>query len=308
MSIIPGADVSSFVRHARLVVPFPPGGSTAHTAEVLADALERECGSRVAFEYQIGDYGLNALRGLVHAHDEHVLMIGNIITASMTPIIRRDRMDFDFGSEVAPVTKLAEFPSILMTRLSMPVDDVGGLLEFCKRRDRVLRYGSDFLGTFVDVDALEMGKRAGLSVALHEAGSANGVVAALLDGNIDMALMNVATATAYKGKYKALAISGPRRLSGFPNLPTMAEAGLEGIGVIQWQGLFASRRLPPERVHGLHDAIVRAMNTQAARSAMEAVDAAVLTSASPAAFAAEIEREMARWESIKAQILALPRI
>jgi tripartite-type tricarboxylate transporter receptor subunit TctC len=308
MSTIPRADVSSFIRRARLVVPFPPGGSTAHTAEALADALQGECGSRIVFDYQIGDYGLNALRGLVHAQDDHVLMIGNIITASMTPVIRRDRMDFDFGSEVTPVTKLAEFPSILMTNLSVPVDDVGGLLEFCKRRDRVLRYGSDFLGTFVDVDAIEMGKRAGLTVALHEAGSANGVVAALLDGHIDMALMNVATATAYKGKYKPLAISGPRQLRGFPNLPTMAQAGLEGIGVIQWQGLFASRRLRPELVQGLHDAVVRVMNTQAARSAMDAVDAAVLTSVSPAAFAAEIKGEMTRWESMKAQILALPRV
>jgi tripartite-type tricarboxylate transporter receptor subunit TctC len=296
------------MKQARLVVPFPPGGSTGHTAEVLANALEREFGNPVALDYQIGDYGLNALRTLVHSDDEHVLMIGNIITASMTPVIRRDRMDFDFGSEVVPVTRLGEFPSVLMTNLSVPVDDVVGLLEFCKRRDRVLRYGSDFLGTFADVDAIEMGRRAGLTAAFHEAVGANGILAALIAGKIDMALLNVATATANKGKFKPLAVSGPRHLTGFPNLPTMAEAGLDGIGVIQWQGLFASRRLRPELVEGLHDSVVRVMNTQAARLAMEAVDAAVVTSASPAAFGAEIKGEMARWESLKAQILALPRV
>ena len=188
----PDVGVPSFLSHARLVVPFPSGGSTAHTAEVLATELEAEFGRRPTLDYQIGDYGLNALRSLVHAHDEHVLMIGNIITASMTPVMRRERMDFDFGSEVTPVTKLAEFPSILMVNRSTPVEDVAGLLQFCQRRDRVLRYGSDFLGTFVDVDAIEMGRRAGLSVALHEAGSAHGVVSALLEGKIDMALMNVA--------------------------------------------------------------------------------------------------------------------
>jgi tripartite-type tricarboxylate transporter receptor subunit TctC len=296
------------MKQARLVVPFPPGGATAHTAEVLADGLGREFGSPVALDYRIGDYGLNALRTLVHAGDEHVLMIGNIITASMTPVIRREQMDFDFGTEVVPVTKLAEFPSVLMTNVSAPAEDVDGLLEFCERRGRVLRYGSDFVGTFVDIDAMEMAQRAGLTAALHEAGSANGVLAALVAGNIDMALLNVATATANKGKYKPLAVSGPRRLAGFPKIPTMAEAGFENIGVMQWQGLFASRRLRSELVDEIHDAVVRVMSTRAARSALEAIDAAAVTSASPAAFESEIRGEMVRWESMKAKILALPRI
>jgi tripartite-type tricarboxylate transporter receptor subunit TctC len=302
-----GADTASFVGHARLIVPFPPGGSTAHTAELLAAALEREFGSAIALDYRTGDYGLNALRALVHAGDEHVLLLGNIITASMTPVLRRETLPFDFASEVVPVTKLAEFPSVLMTNLSAPVTDVSGLLSFCARRDHVLRYGSDFLGTFVDVDAIELARRAGLTACLHEAGSANGVLAALIAGSIDMALLNVATAAANKGRYKPLAISGPARLSGFPELPTLAEAGFDGIGVMQWQGLFASRRLLPSLIQGLFDAVVRVMNTGPARSAMEAIDAAAVTSASPAAFAAEIGAEMTRWESMKAQILALPR-
>jgi tripartite-type tricarboxylate transporter receptor subunit TctC len=307
MSTTARADAASFINRASLIVPFPSGGSTAHTAEVLASALEDEFGSRLALDYRIGDYGLNALRTLVLPGDAHVLLIGNIITASMTPVLRRDRMDFDFASEVAPITKLAEFPSILMTHLSAPVDDLDGLLEYCARRDHVLRYGSDFLGTFVDVDAIEIGERAGLAVALHEAGSANGVLAALIGGNIDMALLNVATAAANKGRFKPLAVSGPRRLAGFPNLPTLAESGFDGIGLIQWQGLFASRRLRPELIKCLHGAAVRAMNTRAARSAMEAIDATAITSISPATFTAEIAGEMARWERMKAQILALPR-
>jgi tripartite-type tricarboxylate transporter receptor subunit TctC len=308
MSTIPVADAASFMRYARLIVPFPPGGSTAHTAGVLAAALEGEFGVRVALDYRVGDYGLNALRGLEHAGDEHVLMLGNIITASMTPVIRREAMQFDFANDIVPVTKLAEFPSILMTNLSASINDVSGLLEFCARRDRILRYGSDFLGTFVDVDAIELGRRAGLTPALRETGSANGVLAALIAGDIDMALLNVATAAANKGRYKGLAISGPRRLSGFRDLPTMAEAGFEGIGIMQWQGLFASRRLRPTLIEALYDAVARVMNTGAVQSAMEAIDAAAVTSASPAAFAAEISAEMARWESMKAQILALPRI
>ena len=302
------ADFSLLMQRITLLVPFPPGGSTTHTAEVLADALRHDFGIVVTFDYQTGDYGLNAMRSLVRAPDETVLMVGNIITASMTPVMQRERMEFDFIRDVVPISKLADFPSILMTSLSAPFDDVAGLLQLCERRDRVLRYGSDFLGTFVDVDAIEVARRAGLTAALHEAGSANGVLAALMAGNIDMALLNVATAVANKGKYKPLAVSGPRRLTGFPGLPTMAEAGFDGVGVVQWQGLFASRRLRPDSVQALHAAIARAMRSQTARAALEAIDAEAVTSVSPAAFALQIQAEMVRWESMKAQILALPRV
>jgi tripartite-type tricarboxylate transporter receptor subunit TctC len=308
MPPIPFSEIAEFLKQAKLVVPFPPGGSSGYMAEVLANALEHEFGSLIPFDYQIGDYGLNALRTLVHSEDDHVLLIGNIIATSMTPVFHRNEMAFNFESEVVPITRLAEFPSVLMVNLSVPVNDVGGLLELCRRRDGLLRYGSDFLGTFADVDAIEIATRAGLTAAFHEANGANGILSALIAGHIDMALLNVATATANKGKFKPLAVSGTRHLTGFPNLPTMAEAGLDGIGVIQWQGLFGSRRLRPELLEGLYDSVVRAMNTQAARLAMEAVDAAAVTSASPAAFGAEIKVEMARWESMKAQVLALPHV
>jgi tripartite-type tricarboxylate transporter receptor subunit TctC len=298
---------AQFIGRSRLIVPFPAGGSTAHTAEVLAAALKVEFGASVALDYRVGDFGLNALRALVEPSDDQVLLIGNIITASMTPVLRRETMGFEFDDRLAPVTKLAEFPSVLMTSLSMPVDDLDGLLRFCARRDHRLRYGSDFLGTFVDVDAIEIARRVGLVAALYEAGSANGVLAALIDGNTDMALLNVATAAANKGKYKPLAVSGPRRLSRFPDVPTLAEAGFDGVGLMQWQGLFAPRRLPAELITGLHQAAVRAMQSEPARLAMQSIDATAATSGSPAEFAAELRDEKARWESMKAKILAVPR-
>lgn len=298
--------VAEFIGRSRLIVPFPPGGSTAHTAAVLAAALEAEFGGRVALEYRVGDFGLNALRAFADPGDEPVLLIGNIITASMTPVLRRESMGFEFNDRLAPVTKLAEFPSILMTSLSVPADDLDGLLRFCGQRDHRLRYGSDFLGTFVDVDAIEIGRRAGLVAALHVAGSANGVLAAVMDGKTDMALLNVATAAANRGKYKPLAVSGPRRLSGFPGVPTLAEVGFEGVGLMQWQGLFASRRLAAGLIDGLHQAAVRAMQSEAALLAMKSIDATAVTSASPGEFATELGDERARWESMKAQILAVP--
>jgi tripartite-type tricarboxylate transporter receptor subunit TctC len=303
-----GDDIFAFLKDSRLIVPFPVGGSTGHTASVLARALERDVGAALGLEYQIGDFGLTALRALVRSDDGHALMIGNNITASMTPVLRRDSMGFDFEVEVVPLTKLAEYPSILMVNAGLALHSIEALFEHCRRRDGVLRYASDFLGTYVDVDALELAGRGGLTAALHEAGSANGVLAALVVGEVDMLMMNGATAAANRGSFRPLAVASLKRLASLPDVPTMAEAGYQGIGIVQWQGLFASSRLRPKLIGQLHDAVVEAMKTRSAREALQAVDASVVTSASTAAFAAEIRAEMARWQALRPKILGMPRI
>jgi tripartite-type tricarboxylate transporter receptor subunit TctC len=87
----------------------------------------------------------------------------------------------------------------------------------------------------------------------------------------------------------------------------MAEAGYSGIGTGNWQGLFASRRTPAAIIDRLHRAVIAAMGTDAARQAFAAVNAPIATSASPAAFAEEIGLEMAKWQELKPEILALPQ-
>ena len=117
---------------------------------------------------------------------------------------------------------------------------------------------------------------------------------------------NVATSSANIGKFKPLAVTGARRLSNFPDTPTMAEAGYPSIGTPNWQGLFVPRRLPAELVARLHQAAVKAMGTPEAREALDKVNAAVVTSDLPEKFADEIKAEMATWQRLEAEVLALP--
>jgi len=294
-------------RPMTLVIPFPPGGSTGYTAKVLAEELERIVKQPVKVEPKTGNFGINAIREIIGKTDGTTLMVGSIITNSMTPVMHRGEIDFDYDKEVVAITKLAAFPSILMTRPSNPASTVADALAQLKSSSGQLRFGSDFPGTYVDVDFIMLGKAADLKVSIRSANGAIAILNDLVEGKIDMAMLNVATASANAGKFKPLAVTGPTRLANFPDVPTMAEAGFSQIGTSNWQGLFAARGTPAELIRALHKAAIEAMSTAKARQEIAKVDAAVVTSETPEHLAAEIKGEMATWEKLVPQVMSLPK-
>jgi tripartite-type tricarboxylate transporter receptor subunit TctC len=290
----------------RLIVPFPPGGSTGYTAGILAAELQRILGQAVGLETHAGQFGINALRELVGKTDGHTLMVGNIITNSMTPVAHRADMPFDYASEIIPLTRLADFPMVAMVQVSTPADTLHDFLADQMQSSGRLRFGADFPGSPSAVDFMMLGRPMGLKVAYHESDGAIGILNDLVAGRIDIAMLNVATASQEIGRFKPLAVTGARRLANFPTVPTMAEAGYAGIGSAMWQGLFAPRGLSPDIVRLLHGAAVEAMRSDRGTAALERVNADVATSESPEQFAAQIDAEMSKWERAMPDLLALP--
>jgi len=290
-----------------LVIPFPQGGSTGYTAKVLADELQKSWRQPVNIAVKSGNFGINAIEAIVGKNDGHTFMVGSIITNSMTPVMHAEKLGFSYEKEIIPITRLAEFPSVVMVRTDAPADNLKDYLAYLKRTTGKLVYGTDFVGTYVDVDAIEIGKVAGLQVAYHAVDGAAAILNALVEGKINFALLNVATASANIGKYKALAVTSARRLANFVGVPTMDELGFHGIASVNWQGLFAARSVSPDTLERLHAAAAKAMATREAQEAFSKVNATVAVSASPAAFADEIRDEMHRWEKAKPQVLSLPQ-
>jgi tripartite-type tricarboxylate transporter receptor subunit TctC len=290
-----------------LVIPFPQGGSTGYTAKVLADELQKIWRQSVNLEVKSGNFGINAIQTVVGKSNGYTLMVGSIITNSMTPVMHPEKMGFSYDEEIVPVSRLAEFPSVVMVRTDAPSDNLKDYLAYLKRTSGKLVYGTDFVGTYVDVDAIQIGKVADLQVAYHAVNGANAILSALLEGKINFALLNVATASANVGKYKALAVTAPRRLANFPHVPTMDELGFSGIASVNWQGLFAARSISPNIIQALHAAVAKAMVTPEAKEAFAKVNAGVAVSISPATFADEVKAEMVRWEKAKPEVMALPQ-
>ena len=192
-----------------------------------------------------------------------------------------------------------------MAAPTMPADSLKDALARLKSSSGRLRFGTDFPGTYVDVDFIMLGRAADLKVSIRSANGALAILNDLVEGRIDLAMLNVATASANIGKYKPLAVTGTRRLSNFPAVPTMAEAGFPRIGTSNWQGLFAAH-VSSDIAGALHGIAVEAMNSPRAKAEFAGINAEIITSESSKKFAAEIRTEMANWEKLVPEVLGLP--
>lgn len=291
-------------RPVRVLVPLPPGGSTEFAARTVAEQMRKILGTPFVLEHKEGEAGIVALRELVGA-DPYTLMVGSVNTNSIVPALFARKLGFDYDTAITPVSRLSEFPSLLVVKASLPANTVRDFLAYVKKTWGKVRNGTDWIGSYPDIDALFLGKAAGIEVVnVPKSGGADALLAAVVDGEIDMLFLNARTAGRgiRAGTIKALAVAGPVRLAGFPSVPTMGESGFEGIGTTHWQGLFAPGGTPADIIRLLHRTVVQALKAEEVRTAFETVDVRVTPSASPEQFAAEIRAERARWDTVKGEI------
>src|ERR1700733_14978033 len=225
----------------KIVVPYGPGGATDIVARILADQLSKSLGQSFYVENKPGAFGMIAIEDMVHSPaDGYTLMIGNVSTNAITPIIYASKMKIDYGKDVVPVTDTVDIPAFLVaTTKNFDVKSVPELIAYAKKNPGQIKYGTVGNGSYPHYDMAYFAKRAGDldMVALPNKSGASGVINDMLTGSTQVAFLNVAsTAPQVKsGSLQALAVVNHSRLADFPDLPTMQEVGFPGVGTIAWQ-------------------------------------------------------------------------
>jgi tripartite-type tricarboxylate transporter receptor subunit TctC len=292
-----------------IVVSFPPGGATAFIAGVLASALTGSIGRQVEVETHTGEFGTRAIRQLLERPAGEVLMVGSVNTNSLAPVLHREELAFDYSESVIPVCRLADYAGVLAAQKESPDLPLAEFMAHLKGSKGRIVYGTDFLGTNVDIDILKLSEACGVEIAYRVATGALAILDDLEHHKIDMTVLNVGTMRRELGRYRPLAaISPTTRIDYLPDTPTMAEAGFSGIGVTHWLGVFVSRAISDNALSRLHGLIADSMSDSNVREQIEQTGAKVAVSASPLQFANEVEAEMAEWEALKPKILAIEEV
>ena len=287
-------------RPVRLVVPFAPGGGTDIVARLLAPSLGESLGQSVIVDNRSGAAGNIAMEIVARAQpDGHTVLVSNVSTASINPILYAGTLKFDPLKELAGVTLLAAIPNLLVSGAGFPPVNFKELLAYARARPGQLNYSTP-LGGYSHLDMLDLSSRTGIKMVNVPSKGAGSSAASIISGEIHFSLANAASTNPQvrAGRMKAFATTAPKRLSDLPEVPTFAELGLAGVGSDNWNGLFLPARTPRAIVNRLHQATVEVLQRPAIVESYAKVAVPVAVSRSPEEFDAFVRSEVVRWTRI----------
>ncbi len=247
----------------RIIVPYAPGGLTDVVARHYAEQLRKDLGQQPVVENKPGASGIIAIETMARSRpDGYTLMIGNISTNGLTPVLLAKRMPIDYDKEVQIVARLADVPVFfLATTKDFPPKTFAEFIAYAKANPGVVRYGSAGIGAYQHVNTEILAKRAGLRL-LHipYKDGGPGILKDLANGDVQVSWFNITNPVGMMkaGHVRPLAVAAPQRLPAYPDVPTIAEVGFPGLRAAQWVAAFAPSGVPREIVETLHNAFVKA--------------------------------------------------
>jgi tripartite-type tricarboxylate transporter receptor subunit TctC len=288
------------IRPVRMLIPFAPGGATDIIARVLEPTLTRRIGQQIVIDNRSGAAGNIAVELVAQSQpDGYTLLVGNISTNSINPLLFAGRMKVNALRDLAPITKLVAIPNFILGSPKLPASTLKEALAYAKSRPGQLNYQAP-LGSYSHLDMLALTAAAGVKMVHLPSKGAGETLTAMLRGDIHITESNVASniGSVRAGQVKAFAVTSEKRLADLPDVPTMAEAGFPGIGSLNWNGLFAPAKTPRPISAKLHAETVTAMKELDADGTLAKRALPVSLSASPDEFAAFVNAEAKRWEKI----------
>jgi tripartite-type tricarboxylate transporter receptor subunit TctC len=285
-------------RSIRLIVPFPPAGSTDILAREIALKLQDALGQPVVVENKPGAGGsIGSSEAARAAADGYTLLMGHIGTLAVNPSLY-PKLAYDPRTSFTPVALMARVPNVLVINPQVPAKDVGELVALAKARPGQLHYASGGNGSAAHL-AMEYFKlSAGIDVVHVPYRGTAPAVTDVLGGQVEMIMTGVPAVQEQvrAGKLRALGVSSRAPVSTMPGVPTIA-ATLPNFEAIQWYGIVAPVGTPTYIVSTLNAQINRALGSEQLRARLEA-EGAEAAPDSPAAFGALINSEIARWKPV----------
>lgn len=279
----------------RVIVGYSPGGPTDTVARLMAAKMQERLGQPFIVDNRAGA-GSNIASEFVAIapSDGYTLLVAAAPITMNSNVYKNQKYSAEKSFE--PISKLSSAPGVLAVRSSLGVSTVAELVALAKKAGGKYTYGSTGLGGSQHMATELLQRLTGIELLHVPFKGASGVLNDLIAGHIDMAFMTATSAMSHlqAGKMKALAVAGPTRLAGLPQVPTFPELGLPGMVSDSWNGLLAPAGTPPAIIKKLNEAAVAAMNDPEIKQKLEAQGALVIAN-SPEQFKAEIKQEVAEW-------------
>lgn len=246
----------------RVVVPFPPGGTSDILARLIGAKIAESWGQQFIVENRPGANGNIGAEMVTRAPpDGYTLILMDIGNLAISPSTF-PKLPFDILRDFAPVTTVSYSPHLLTTHPSVPVKTIKELVALAKSHPGKLHYPSG-LGSAPHFAGMMFARRTGVKWLYVPTKGGNQSIHAVLIGEGDVLFLGMLQTLPHvnSGRLKLIAVSSEQRLPSLPNAPTVAEtAGLEGFVTGSWQGILAPARTPPDVIARLNSEVARILN------------------------------------------------
>jgi tripartite-type tricarboxylate transporter receptor subunit TctC len=277
-----------------LVVPFPLGHPSDFAARRLAPRLSELLHKPVRVENWPGASGTTGAERMKHVPpDGYTLMIHGVNGFAIAPHVRE--VGYDPIRDFTPVIKLHSAPLVLVVNPTLPVTTLQDLITYAKANPEKVNGGSFGSATNAHLALVLFNQITGLKIPHTEYVGGTQIAADLMAGKFQLMFdfPNVVVPYIKEGRLKALAVTSSRRSPALPNVPTFAEAGVQGMEITGWQGLFAPSGTSPNTIAKLNAVLAKIQEMPAVRKEVE--DFFTVESGTPEEFATFIKAEHERW-------------
>jgi tripartite-type tricarboxylate transporter receptor subunit TctC len=288
----------------RIVVPFPPGGTTDIMARAVAPELSKAFGQSFIVENKGGAGGnLGAEQVAKSANDGYTLLMGTVGTHGINRALY-DKLPYDPIKDFVPVSLVAAVPNVMVVNADKAraagINSAQDFIRYAKSRPGKLNMASSGNGTSIHLAGELFKSMTGTFMVHFPYRGSSPALLDLLAGNMDVMFDNLPSSMAHirSGKLKALAVTSSQRSSALPDLPTVEEAaGLKGFEASSWFGLLAPAGTSADIVGRIQKEVARALTDPAVKEKLQA-QGAIPSGNTPQEFARLIDAEHSKWAQV----------
>lgn len=299
MAYMPGARAQAYpTKPIRIVVPFPPGGTSDILARAIGQKLAEEWKQQVIVDNRPGA-GANIGAEVVAKApaDGYTLFLASTIH-TINPSLYK-KLNYDPVRDFTPVMLVVATSQVLCVHPSLPVKSVKEFIAYARKRPGELNYSSAGNGSQPHLTAELFKARTGINIVHIPYKGAPPAMTDLLAGQVALTFATAPSAVPHvkAGKLRALGVSTAKRISALPDVPTIAEAGVPGFEAVGWNGLVGPAGMPAAIVDKLNATVTRIVHEPAMSKYLSSQGADPETG-TPAEFAAYIKSEIAKWAQV----------
>lgn len=286
----------------RLISAHAAGGGADSVARAISDPLARVLGQPVVVENRPGASTMMAAEYVAKTEpDGYTILMATVTTLSINPLLY-EQIRYDAIKDFAPVVNVASTPFFIGVHSGVPAQNVKDLIKLAGAKPGALNYGSSGNGTSSHLAGELFNDVAGVKLTHIPYKATSTRANDLASGVIQVAFANDLLPFVQSGKVRILGVTSSRRLSGYPDIPTVAEAAnLPDYEASVWYGLVAPAGTPKPIIDKLNEAVRKVLAEPSVRQSIMTRLGGEVIGNTPEEFAAQIKSDMVKWGRVVKQ-------